>query len=58
MLDPKKCADILYKHFAEVTPEQFVENLKNYCPEVFEDDIASSAQAPLFQQDESETASV
>lgn len=43
MLDPKKCADILYKHFAEVTTEQFFENLKKSSPEVFEDDIVDSA---------------
>ncbi|MFB2972107.1 hypothetical protein ACE1CD_24370 [Aerosakkonema sp. BLCC-F183] len=42
MLDPKKCADILYNHFAEITTEQFLANLKKYCPEVFEDDIADS----------------
>ncbi|NER33209.1 MAG: hypothetical protein F6J93_03905 [Oscillatoria sp. SIO1A7] len=38
MLDPKICADILYKHFAEVTPEEFLENLKKSSPELFEDD--------------------
>lgn len=43
MLDPKEFGEILSKHFAEVTPEQFVENLKKYCPEVFEDDIVDSA---------------
>ena len=34
MLDPKEFGEILRKHFAEVTTEQFLENLKNYCPEV------------------------
>lgn len=43
MLDPKEFGKILSKHFAEVTPEQFVENLKKYCPEFFEDDIVDSA---------------
>ncbi|XWK89514.1 MAG: hypothetical protein U7127_05470 [Phormidium sp.] len=43
MLDPKECGEILRKHFAEVTPEQFLENLKKYCPEVFEDDIVDSS---------------
>ena len=47
MLDPKKCADILYKHFAEVTTEQFFENLKKYSPEVFEDDIVDSETSEL-----------
>jgi hypothetical protein len=36
MVDPKRAAEILYKHFAELTTEQFVENLKRACPEVFE----------------------
>ncbi len=31
MVEPNKCADLLYKHFAEITTEQFVENLKKYC---------------------------
>ena len=42
MLDPKEFGEVLSNHFAEVTPEQFLENLKKYCPEVFEDDIADS----------------
>lgn len=52
MLDPKKCADILYKHFAELTTEQFLDNIKKYCPEVLEDD-ALNEQSPLSQTDES-----
>lgn len=28
MLNPKEFGEILSKHFTEVTPEQFVENLK------------------------------
>ena len=42
MANPKRAAELIRKHFAEVTPEQFLENLKKYCPEVFEDDIADS----------------
>ena len=42
MLDPKEFGEILSKYFAEVTPEQFLANLKKYCPEVFEDDITDS----------------
>jgi hypothetical protein len=38
MIDPKKAASILYKHFEEVTTEQFQENLQKYCPFVFEDE--------------------
>ena len=52
MIAPKKCADFLYKHFAEITTEQFVENLKKYCPEVFEDDMNSDPS--FYETDESE----
>jgi hypothetical protein len=38
MIDPKKAEEILYKHFEETTTEQFVLNLKKYCPFVFEDE--------------------
>ncbi|MFB2935681.1 hypothetical protein ACE1B6_10545 [Aerosakkonemataceae cyanobacterium BLCC-F154] len=46
MLDPKRCAEILYKHFAEVTTEQFLENLKRSSPELFEGDNESSEISP------------
>ena len=46
ILGSKEFGDILSKHFAEVTPEQFVENLKKYCPEVFEGDIENSERSP------------
>ncbi|MCL1470008.1 hypothetical protein [Argonema antarcticum] len=52
MLDPKEFGEILSKHFAEVTPEQFIENLKKYCPEVFEDEIEES-EIPQRQTDRS-----
>jgi hypothetical protein len=39
MIDPKKAAEILYKHFAELTPEQFIENLKRSSPELFEKEL-------------------
>ena len=29
MLDPKKAAKLIRKHFEELTTEQFVENLRN-----------------------------
>jgi hypothetical protein len=46
MLDPKRCAEILYKHFAEVTTEQFLENLKRSSPELFEEDNENSENLP------------
>lgn len=57
MVDPKKCADLLYKHFAEITTEQFVENLKKYCPEVFEDDLNSAPSQSEINESKDETES-
>lgn len=45
MLNPKEFGEILRKHFAEVTPEQFLENLKKYCPEIFEDNMEESTRS-------------
>lgn len=38
MLDPQKAASILYKHFEQLTTEQFLKNLERACPEVFEEE--------------------
>jgi len=46
MVDPKKAAEILYKHFEEITAEQFIENLKRYCPEVFKDEEENEQNEP------------
>lgn len=46
MIDPKKAAEILYKHFEETTTEQFVLNLKKYCPEVFENEEENVQSKP------------
>ncbi len=35
MLNPKQFSQILRQHFADVTPEQFKENLQKFCPEIF-----------------------
>lgn len=42
MANPKRAAELIRKHFAEITTEQFIENLNKHCPEVFEDDVADS----------------
>ncbi|MFB2878754.1 hypothetical protein [Floridanema aerugineum] len=47
MANPKRAAELIRKHFAEVTPEQFLENLKKHCPEIFEDDIVDSETSEL-----------
>lgn len=38
MVDPQKAASILYKHFEQLTSEQFLKNLERSCPEVFEEE--------------------
>jgi predicted transposase/invertase (TIGR01784 family) len=38
MVDPQKAASILYKHFEQLTSEQFLKNLERACPEVFEEE--------------------
>ncbi len=35
MVDRKRAATLIRKHFEEVTTEKFVENLQKHCPEVF-----------------------
>ena len=38
MLDVKKCQEILEHHFATVTREEFLANLEEFCPELFEEE--------------------
>ncbi len=38
MIDIKRATELIRQHFAELTTEQFIENLKQSCPEVFEDE--------------------
>ena len=35
MLDFEKATKILTEHFANLTPEQFEVNFREYCPELF-----------------------
>ncbi|MGB8700869.1 MAG: hypothetical protein WCD18_15755 [Thermosynechococcaceae cyanobacterium] len=46
MLDIAKATEILTNHFATVTPEEFLVNLKQFCPELFEEEEKS----PEFDQ--------
>lgn len=36
MVNPKRARLLIRQHFAEVTTEQFVQNLQKHCPEVFQ----------------------
>ena len=38
MLDFEKASKIIEDHFANLTDEEFITNLKEYCPRVFEKD--------------------
>ncbi|MFB2921966.1 hypothetical protein [Aerosakkonema funiforme] len=46
MADPKRAAELIRKHFAEITTEQFLENLKISSPELFEEDDEKSEILP------------
>ena len=41
MLNPKQFSQIIRQHFAEVTPEQFKENLQKFCPEILENKLVT-----------------
>ena len=46
MADPKRAAELIRKHFAEITTEQFLENLKKSSPELFAEDNENSETSP------------
>jgi predicted transposase YdaD len=55
MLDFDKATKILTEHFANLTPEQFEINLREYCPELFPETIDNLAlddiqDTDLYQQ--------
>ena len=50
MLDVVEIQTILEDYFANVTPEQFVADLKSYCPELLE---AESTELDLEQLEKS-----
>jgi hypothetical protein len=52
MLDIAKATQILEHHFATVTPDEFAKNLREFCPELFEDEQGSSLDADLLSNEE------
>jgi predicted transposase YdaD len=53
MLDFDKATKILTEHFANLTPEQFELNLREYCPELFPknaDNLDNIKDIDLYQQ--------
>jgi hypothetical protein len=53
MIDIKRATELIRQHFAELTPEQFIENLKQSCPEVFEDEQEEEINASFSSETES-----
>jgi hypothetical protein len=53
MLDFDKATKILTEHFANLTPEQFEVNLREYCPELFTeaiDNLENIKDTDLYEQ--------
>jgi predicted transposase YdaD len=59
MLDFQAASKIMIEHFATVTPEQFLINLEEYCPELFQDstnlEIEQFRNTEIYQQAEKES---
>jgi hypothetical protein len=55
MLTPKDVGELLQKHFEELTPEAFIEELRHYTPEALEEpasptDIIHNGRKPRGSQ--------
>ncbi|MDJ0902090.1 MAG: hypothetical protein QNJ55_25135 [Xenococcus sp. MO_188.B8] len=50
MVNPKKAAKLIRQHFSELTAENFVENLRRSCPEIFEDNELLAESENLASQ--------
>jgi hypothetical protein len=60
MLDVVETQKILEDYFANVTPEQFMADLKNYCPELLESesaelDLEKLEKTRIYQQAKQES---
>jgi predicted transposase YdaD len=60
MLDFQTASKIMLEHFATLTPEQFLINLEEYCPELFQEnstslDIEQLKNTEIYQQAEKES---
>jgi SOS response regulatory protein OraA/RecX len=51
MLDIKKAAELLEHHFATVTHEEFLANLEEFCPELFQARQETIAAAKLKEDE-------
>jgi hypothetical protein len=52
MLDIAKATVILEHHFATVTPDEFAKNLREFCPELFEDEQEGILDTDLLKNEE------
>jgi predicted transposase YdaD len=52
MLDIAKATKILEHHFATVTPDEFAKNLREFCPELFENEQSSSLDTEAISNEE------
>jgi predicted transposase/invertase (TIGR01784 family) len=52
MLDLAKATQILEHHFATVTPEEFAKNLREFCPELFEDEQGRNLDTETLSEEE------
>lgn len=51
MLDIAKATEALTHHFATITDEEFLQNLKKFCPELFEEE-ENDAKLEKIKNDE------
>jgi hypothetical protein len=52
MLDIAKATKILEHHFATVTPDEFAKNLREFCPELFENEQSSGLDTEPVNNEE------
>jgi hypothetical protein len=57
-LDPKEFEKVFANHFEKISPEQFLDNLKEACPYLFEEDSIVTLQKIDSQEDRSKFLAV
>jgi hypothetical protein len=57
-LDPKEFENVFANHFETIAPEQFLGNLKEACPYLFDEDSIATIQGSNSQEDRSKLLAV
>ncbi len=57
-LDPKEFEKVFANHFEKISPEQFLDNLKEACPYLFDEDLIVNLQEIDSQEDRSKPFAV